>query len=82
VLEKSGYEAHPATIPEGLKQVSDKSYDLIVVSKRMAERHPELFSDLQNLVVLEGLTFPDALLAAVAKKLESPPGPLNSGAQV
>jgi hypothetical protein len=67
---KSGYEGHAAIVPEGLKQVVDKSYDAIVVSARLAEEYTELLSGLPNLVVVGGLTFPDALLAAIAKKIE------------
>jgi hypothetical protein len=70
VLEKSGYEAHTAIVPEGFKQVSDKSYDAIVISARLAEEHGELFSSAPNLVVLDGLVFPRDLLAVISRKLD------------
>jgi hypothetical protein len=70
VLAKGGYEAYAETVPDGLKQVSDKSYDAIVISTRLAEEYSEVFSSVPALVVLDGLVFPRDLLAATSKKLD------------
>jgi hypothetical protein len=69
-----GYEAKTAFVPEAYEQVRSLEFDLVIMTSRLAEEHSDLYAAMPigtKVLLLDGVTFPVQLLAAVSEKLQS-----------
>jgi hypothetical protein len=73
VLSRTGYYAQAAFIPEAYERLRSMRFDLVITTKELAEKHREdLYAAVPlgiQVLLLDGLTFPADLLAAVAETL-------------
>jgi hypothetical protein len=73
VLTRCGYEAQPATVPEGYEQLKNGAFEVVIVSARLAKENLQLDLSLSvntQLLVIDGFTRPEELLAAVREKID------------
>jgi hypothetical protein len=76
VLAHMGYAAKTVYIAEAYDQMWSVKFDLVIMTSRLAEEHSDLYAAIAagtQVLLLNGVTFPAQLLAAVAEKLGFPP---------
>jgi hypothetical protein len=72
-LGSHGHDAQTVYLSQASERLRSIRFDLVITSRRLAEEHAELYAAIpvgtQGLL-LDGVTFPVPLLAAVSEKLQ------------
>jgi DNA-binding response OmpR family regulator len=74
VLSHMGYEAKTVYIADAYEQVRSLEFDLVIMTTPLAKEHPDLYAAIPvrtQILLLDGVTFPVQLLAAVTEKVKS-----------
>jgi hypothetical protein len=66
-----GYEAKTVYIAEAYEQVRSLEFELVIMTSRLADEHSDFYPAIPvgtQVLLLDGVTFPAGLLAAVTEK--------------
>jgi hypothetical protein len=72
VLGHMGYDAKTVFIAQAFEELRSGEFDLVIMTKKLAAEHSDLYAAIPvgtQVLLLEGVTFPVQLLAAVSEKL-------------
>jgi hypothetical protein len=78
ILAHAGYDAHPATVPDGYEQLRAGNFNLVIVATSLVAKQASAFYSALDgktkTLLLDGFTYPAEMLMAVAEQLQSTRG--------